>query len=90
MFGALSRWLTARAERRAAVVLAVRHFEAAGRRAHGGLCSVIGADARGLVVRVCHGDTKPPSRAWFMVGPGGVVTELGWAQAALLGERPWR
>ncbi len=90
VFGALSRWLKTRTARREAVASAVRHFEATGRRAHNSLCSVIGAEARGIVVRVCHGDVKPPGRTWFVVGPCGVVAELDWADAKGLGERAWR
>lgn len=90
MFAAFSRWLAARAHRRAVVASAVRHFEATGRRAIRGMCVVISEEARGAVVRVCHGDTRPPSRSWFVVGPIGVVAELSWAEAERLGERPWR
>ena len=93
MLGALSRWLEGRRRRRAAVAAAVRHFEAAGGRdALPGISRVIGEDARGTVVRVCHGaDVIPPGRAWYVVGPSGaVVAELSFEEAGRFGERYWR
>jgi hypothetical protein len=90
VFAAFSRWLTARSERGTLVAAAIEHFEARGQRAIHGMCRVIGDLARGAVVRVCHGDPRPPHRAWFVVGPLGVVAELSWAEAERLGARPCR
>lgn len=88
----LSGWLDRRRRERGAIAAAVRHFEtSAGRTAQRGMASVIGADARGLVVRVCYGPTRPPRRTWYVVAPGGVVAaELTFAEAERFGERPWR
>jgi hypothetical protein len=93
MFGALSRWLDGRRRRRAAIAAAVRQFEATtGAEAHPGISSVIGEEARGMVVRVCHGhDIKPPGRAWYVIGAdGAVIAELSFAEAGRFGERLWR
>lgn len=78
MFEALSRWLEARRQRKAAIAAAVRHFEAAtGARALRSMSWVIGCEPRGAVVRVCaEGHVKPPRRTWYVVGQ--------------FGERAWR
>ena len=80
-----------RAQRRAAIAAAVKHFEIAGGKAVRGMCEVIGDTERGSVVRVSFGNTRPPNRIWYVVGPSGTVTaELSWTEAEQLGERPWR
>ncbi len=75
-----------------ALAAAVRHFElTSGQAAHRGMGAVIGKDPRGMVVRICHGGTRPPRRTWYIVGTdGSVVTELSHAEAAQFGESPWR
>jgi len=76
-----------------AVAAAVRHFEATtGAEAFPGISRAIGEDARGTVVRVCHGeDVIPPGRAWYVVGANGtVVAELSFDEAGRFGERHWR
>ncbi len=90
VFATFSRWRAARARRRTLVVSAIREFETAGRRAIRGMCSIIGEEARGTVVRVCYGDTRPPRRAWFVIGPDGSVAELPWAEAQRLDMCAWR
>ena len=76
----------------AAVAAALEHFEATtGQVAHRSGSDVIGEDARGVLVRVCYGSSRPPGRAWFAVGgDGSVNAELTYAEAAAFGERPWR
>jgi hypothetical protein len=69
VFAAFSRWLTARSERRTLVAAAIQHFEAAGQRAIHDMCAVIGNEARGAVVRVCHGDTRPPACLFDEITP---------------------
>ena len=59
---------TSRQQRKEALGAAIRQFESAGGRdVHPGISSVLRADNFGFVVRVYHGYTKPPGRAWFRV-----------------------
>jgi hypothetical protein len=90
MFGFLSRWLEHRRRKQAAVEAAVQHFDATtGNRAHSG--GVIGEKSGNLVVRVCHGNIKPPGRAWYLVGSdGSVVAELSFDEAQEFGEGLWK
>jgi hypothetical protein len=93
MLGAVSGWFERRRRRRAAITVAVRHFEATtGGKALPAISSVIGDDARGTVVRVCFGTgQKPPRRAWYVVDADGVVVaELSFAEARRFGEDYWK
>lgn len=76
-----------------AVFAALAHFEAvSGETTHAGHSRVIGTEADGsLIVRVCHGTTRPLRRVWYRVALGGeVLAELSFADVARFGERPWR
>jgi hypothetical protein len=88
----LERRRRSRSAEAAAVTAAARHFEVAtGERPHAGLGAAIGREPRGTVVRICHGATRPPQRAWYVVSAEGtVVAELSFEDAARFGERPWR
>jgi hypothetical protein len=93
MLKLLSRWLEAHRQRKAAVIAAVRHFEATtGAQALAGMSCFIGRDPRGAVDRICHGtQVKPPRRVWYVVGPDRrVVAELSFAEARQFGERGWK
>lgn len=92
MFARLRRWLERRRRHREAVAVACRHFEAVtGKVAHVGISSVIGEDAGGFVVRVCHGQGRPPGRAWFRVGIDGRVSgDLSFDDVQRFGEGLWR
>jgi hypothetical protein len=72
------------------VAVAVRFFESAtGQVAHAGLCSVIGDEAGGVVVRVCYCKVKPPRRVWYRVGEDGLVAELSFEDVSRFGESLW-
>jgi hypothetical protein len=92
MLRMLSKWLERRRRHRAAVAVAVYHFDSVtGKDAHAGISSVIGERGDGIVVRVCHGYVKPPGRAWFVVGEhGSVVAELSFADVQRFGEEEFR
>jgi hypothetical protein len=88
----LVSWIDRVRRRRLARAAARRHLEATtGQRSHLVGSTVLGEHAGGLVVRVCYGDTKPPRRAWYLIGAGGrVARSVSWDEAESVGERPWR
>jgi len=51
----------------------------------------LATDEEKVVVRVCHGTTRPPGRAYFAVFTSGAVEELPFEVVEeRYGERPWR
>jgi hypothetical protein len=92
MLELLSKWFEQRQRKRAAVAAAVRYFEAvSGKSAHHRISSVIGEKDDQLIVRVCHGHTKPPGRSWFLVARDGSITgELSFADVQVVGGGYWR
>src|SRR5262249_14454723 len=92
MFAFVTTWIQYRRQKRAAIEAAVRHFDATtGRKALPRISSVIGELNGDLVVRVCHGQQKPPGRAWYLVSKDNVVlSELSFEEVVQLGECYWR
>jgi hypothetical protein len=92
MFRLLSRFRAWQARRREAAAVAIRCFEAqTGGRGDPRTTYVIHEDAAGYVVRVCHGDARPPHRAWVWVAADFAHSRvLTFAEVEPLGERPNR
>lgn len=74
-----------------AVWLATRHFRETRKLWASPLGSrVLAVDEQRVIVRVCHGWTKPPQRAWFAVyDRDGEVVELSGDEAMRHDEQVW-
>jgi hypothetical protein len=92
MLAAIKRFLARRRQKAAAVDAAVRRLESeTGRPAHRGISFVLHIDQLGFVVRVCHGQTKPPRRAWFRVSRDAAeVQKLSFDDVKQYEERLWK
>jgi hypothetical protein len=87
MFNFLKR----RQKRKAAIQAAVQHFDpGASKQVARRMSAVIAEPDGGYVVRVCYGNTIPPHRAWFIVGPDSFIAPLTFDEVRQYGEREWR
>jgi hypothetical protein len=79
--------------RQNAIYVAVRYFENSSRqKAIRPMCSAIAIETERCIVRVCYGNTKPPSRIFYAVYDlFQEVTELPFEEVSIVyGEKAWR
>jgi hypothetical protein len=91
MLRSFAKWFAQCKARRAAVAAALEHFKHVhDRKAHSRMSSIIAEEPNSYVVRVCHGDVRPPRRDWYRISSDGeVLGELTFADVQHFGERYW-
>lgn len=86
--GMLNNWR----RQQKAIRIATRYFENnSGQKVSRRMCSTIATETECCVVRVCYGNTKPPSRIFYAVYDlSQEVTELPFEEVAVIyGEKLW-
>lgn len=87
---AVSKFFKRQHTRREARSAALEFFRTSeGEKPHEGISKAIYFDANGVVVRVCYGHKKPPSRMWFRVSELG-ISKLSFSDVEKYGERQWK
>lgn len=93
MFNSAVQWFTRHQQRREALMAVIAYFEkGTGQRAIQSMCSILAEEPDQRIIRICYGNTRPRSRAWFSVSCDNKtrIRELSWEEVQKLGERPWR
>ena len=91
MLGVIKRFFAERRLKATAIDVALRHFESStGESGIRPMCAVLHRDAKGSVVRVCYGNTRPPRRTWFFIASDGIqVSTMTFDDVVAFGEKPW-
>jgi len=76
-------------KRRGAIGCAREHLRSIKGNDHLSMATVIANTDDGMIVRLCHGHSKPPTRVYFVVADRCVIRELQFEDVRKFCERPW-
>ena len=92
MLNWIIRMTGSRRRRKEALDAARVHFQSRSReKVHRHMSSILHSDDNDFVIRICYGNTRPSSRAWFRISRDTrKIEELTFDDVLQYGEKPWR